>query len=203
MQQGLLYVAQTGGGPGERGVASGEAVMDPKVGPSALKAMQQGLRYVEQIGGVPVERCIASGEAVKGYIAALAKDVEAARLSVGESEAKQAPMLPVKALIATEIMVRGKDPRYLRAIAWLRMVGYWSGLRGDDGMGIVASSLIIGADGNLRGHASRTKVTGPGKAKVRREIFVAHDAYFLDPHWLVWVSIATSSSVSLRQICRV
>ena len=82
-------------------------------------------------------------------------------------------------------MVGKEFPVYHRACAWLKLVGHWSALRGDDLTWINAGSLKWDKKHGLQGVLRRSKTTGPGKRNVSRPVTVGAGAWLVDPGWLL------------------
>ena len=97
-------------------------------------------------------------------------------------------------LIALEMFVTNPEEKeYLRAIAWLRLVRVWSGLRSADTQGIATNRLHWSPERGLRGVLIETKTTGPGKKTLEVPFFVHAQATlahtnWLQVGWLIWKS---------------
>ncbi len=63
---------------------------------------------------------------------------------------KRSPQVPVAVLAAQEAVVMDTSlPQFQRGYAWLKCLGFWAGLRSDDGANIDPKSVAKGTCGGL------------------------------------------------------
>lgn len=73
---------------------------------------------------------------------------------------------------------------YARAYAWLKLIAFWTVLRGEDSTWIAAGSLKWDEKTGLQGLLAQSKTTGLDRKIKARTIQVSKEAYFLDPDWI-------------------
>ena len=115
-----------------------------------------------------------------------------AELGVGRPPVQRAWPMPIVFLVALELYVVSDRELYKRALAWVKLVKVWTGMRFDDTLGVVPSTFHWGPKG-LQAKLERTKTSGPGKRVGWLPIFVSVDAYLVEPRWLevgreIWAS---------------
>ena len=80
---------------------------------------------------------------------------------------KKAPQFLVCILIRWETyLLDDSKPVYLRAYAWLKLVTFWTVLRGEDSTWIIPDSISWTESSGLKASLAQTKTTGPSK-KIR------------------------------------
>ena len=80
---------------------------------------------------------------------------------------KQAPQLLASLLIKLEALVINEEkPTYHRAYAWLKLVCFWSALRGDDATWIKPKSLRYVKEFGMQGDPSQEN-RGPGQTYLK------------------------------------
>ena len=88
-------------------------------------------------------------------------------------------------LLRLEAAVVNADwPVYLRAHSWLKLVSFWTALRGEDSILMIPSSTAIDLEADFTAELRQTRTTGPGKRIKIRTIHVSHTAYIHDRTWL-------------------
>ncbi len=132
-----------------------------------------------ELGGVPENDQLSEHKLWKGIIGE-----SKARLQLGNTSIKKALPPTVAIMISLELFaVNFKGPLYLRAMAWLRLVRIWSGLRSKDSQGIAVDRLTLSGRG-LRGILVETKTTGPGRRTMEVPCFVHEEATLANVSWL-------------------
>ena len=81
-------------------------------------------------------------------------------------------------------VVNEELPHCVRSYAWLKLLTFWSVIRGEDSTWITFASLKMVADSHLSGVLSQTKTSGPSKKVKLRAFQVSTGAYMVDPDWL-------------------
>ena len=76
------------------------------------------------------------------------------------------------------------NPTYFRAYAWLKLVTFWSALRGDDSTWITPSSIFFTKVSGMTASLYQSKTTGPGKKSRSREICISQLAFLMEEEWL-------------------
>ena len=94
------------------------------------------------------------------------------------------PLFSIAMVLSLELMVMGSGPCYRRAMAWLRLVKVWAGLRGGDVQGIDPFRLVLNAQ-QMKGFLVVTKTTGPGKRVLEVPFFVHRQASLTGQDWLL------------------
>lgn len=149
-------------------------------GKTVPEAFLNTMAFMERVAGVP------SGERLSKHVA-VQRAVEqiTCQLETGAAPPRKARPQPLMLLIALELWVMETSvPRYCRALAWVKLVKFWTSSRSDDLAGLVPSSLQLNSRG-LCGMLQRTKTTGPGKKVKWLPIFVDIEASFAGVPWLV------------------
>ena len=136
------------------------------------------LQFMEKAGGIRAENQLSQHILWKGYI-----ESATASAQVGRTTVKRAPMFTTAMIISLEILVCSPGPRYRRAMAWLRLVKIWAGLRGGDCQGIDPDRLVLGGS-QLKGVLTVTKTTGPGKKVLEVGFYVHRHASYSGQDWL-------------------
>ena len=127
-------------------------------GKSVPDAFMSTLAYMEKAAGVPGTDLLCAHPLVKKSAAQISAQLE----SEAPPPRKARPQ-PLLLLIALELwVVKGDAPRFSRALAWAKLVKFWSSCRSDDLAGLIPSSMTLDRRG-LSAVLRRTKTTGPGK----------------------------------------
>ena len=99
---------------------------------SANKSLQNALGFLEEVGERPAEERLAKEPSINNAVLQLtarrAQLRTQAELENPKAE-KKAPQLLVAQRAALERTVVGAGPRYLRFLAWTKLVGHWCSLR--------------------------------------------------------------------------
>ena len=148
-------------------------------GKSVPDAFMSTLAYMEKAAGVPGTDLLCAHPLVKKSAAQISAQLE----SEAPPPRKARPQ-PLLLLIALELwVVKGDAPRFSRALAWAKLVKFWSSCRSDDLAGLIPSSMTLDRRG-LSAVLRRTKTTGPGKRVKWLPIFVDREASFSGAPWL-------------------
>ena len=149
-------------------------------GISTFERARYGVMYLEAAAGTAIPEMLSLSPALKSTIQELMLEKSSGGLRVK----KQAPQLLVHTLKRWEQLVVSEAPKFHRAYAWLKLVSFWSALRGDDATWLAASSVSITMEHGLQCVLRRTKTTGPGKKSPSRPVIVSNEAYFEEESWL-------------------
>jgi hypothetical protein len=147
-----------------------------KVGKTVPNTVTVTLKFMELAGGVKDK--LSEHPLWVGTAAAATANAQR-----GNTVTKRAPLFSTAMIISLELLVTGKGPRYRRALAWLRLVKVWAGLRGGDVQGIDPVRLVLGRL-QLKGILVVTKTTGPGKRVLEVPFFVHRQASLSGFDWL-------------------
>jgi hypothetical protein len=99
-------------------------------------------------------------------------EIQVAGASAPET-VRQAPSFTVSLVISMELAIFDEGiPKFLRGLAWIRLIKLWASLRVSDVQWVSPASLKIDHLG-LSGVLSRTKTTGMGKKMFSQPFFVS------------------------------
>ena len=144
-----------------------------------LKAILSAVSFVERAGGIPKNVMLSSQPLVLSLV-----NVRTAELEVGAPPTRQAVPFPLVLIISLELAVGDSSlPRYLRALAWCRLLKLWTSSRADDLQGASFDNMVITAEG-LRGYADRTKTSGAGRRVRFLPFFIARESWLVNKRWL-------------------
>ena len=137
------------------------------------------LGFVEKAGGIPAAERLSDMQLVKNTVNQCTAELEA-----GAEPKRQAPMLPIAAVVSLELMVVNQDAElFVRGFAFYKLLKLWTACRTSDLSGLNPSTLRLTSSG-LQGVLDRTKVSGPGKRIRYLPIFVSCHAFLAVPNWL-------------------
>ena len=144
-----------------------------------LRAILSAVSFVERAGGVPKNVMLSSQPLVLSLV-----NVRTAELEVGAPPTRQAVPFPLILIISLELAVGDNSlPRYLRALAWCRLLKLWTSSRADDLQGASFDNMVITAEG-LRGYFDRTKTSGAGRRVRFLPFFIARESWLVNRRWL-------------------
>ena len=144
-----------------------------------LKSVLASVALVEKAGGVSPDVRLSNSRAVLATV-----DTRSAELEQGAPETRRAPPLPLIMIASLELAVMDKQlQRYWRAFAWVRLFKVWTSSRTDDLLGVLPSSMHLGARG-LKGVFDRTKTSGAGRKVRWLPFFISTHAWIIEPDWL-------------------
>ena len=107
---------------------------DRNVGLSTFERARYAVLYLEAAAEIPAPKRIAESEGVKATIKELTMQAAGGRTY----HKKQAPQHIVKLLeVLEKVVVDEGLEKYTRAHAWLKLVTFWSVLRGEDSSWLV------------------------------------------------------------------
>jgi hypothetical protein len=151
-------------------------------GKTVLKAAVLSLRFLERACGLSPDERYGDSPEVSNLLKELEIQVACA---TGASSIRQAPSFTVSVVVALELAVCDADiPKYLRGLAWVRLIKLWASLRFSDVQWTSPASLVMDAQG-LTGTLSRTKTSGVGKSVLSQPFYVASDSWIASPTWLL------------------
>ena len=137
------------------------------------------LSFVEKAGGVPAAERLSDMQMVKNSV-----NQCTAELETGAEPKRQAPMLPVAAVVSLELLVVNEAAELcVRGFAFYKLLKLWTACRTSDLSGLNPSTLRLTSLG-LQGMLDRTKVSGPGKRIRYLPIFVSRRAFIAVSNWL-------------------
>ena len=140
--------------------------------------VSSALSFLESAGSVPAHLRVSESPFWKNAVA----NTEMT-LQQGAPDTQKAPALIPIVIIALELYVLSDQPKYKRALAWVRLVRTWTAMRSDDTRGLVPRTLTL-RDGILQGRLERTKSSGPGRIAKWLPIFVTEACFLAHPRWL-------------------
>ena len=144
-----------------------------------LRSILSAVSFVERAGGIPKDMMLSAQPPVLNLV-----NVRTAELEVGAPPTRQAVPIPLLLIISLELAVGDKGlPKYLRALAWCRLLKLWTSSRADDLQGASFDNMVIAQEG-LRGHFDRTKTSGAGRRVRFLPFFVSRDSWLVNDRWL-------------------
>ena len=173
------YFLLTTGQVWPRGVAAAleyvEVCAESPSGKGLALDFLNALTFMERGGGVAPADSLHRNELLITAVA----DVRGAETEDPRGRG-QAPRLPLSAAIALERLILTQDaPKFVRMMAWFKLIKLWGALRFDDHRGLVPRSVSLRENG-LHATLERTKTSGPGKTRQHLPLFVAKGATLLD-----------------------
>ncbi len=158
-----------------------ESRAEEPCGRTCIDAEVATLNYFEKAGEVPESDYITTLPEVRNAV----RDLNV-QLAQGEGRLrKKAPLVLKKIMVAWELMVMSEvSAKYIRGLAWYRLVSVWASMRFDDSRGLLSETMELNALG-LLASLGRTKTSGAGKRVETMEVVVSTQAYLAEPLWLV------------------
>ena len=163
---------------------------DEPCGPSVPESFVMAARFIEKRSGLPAVETFADAPLVK---AVLSRTIELLKGPAGPT--KRAPRIPCIVIEALEGLVMDLSAsRYLRGIAWIRLLKVWSSMRFSCHNYLSPSRLTL-FEGELFGTLKKTKTTGPSRRIKELPIHVSKSAYIRFASWLrvgfeLWQTLA-------------
>ena len=146
-------------------------------GHSVPLSILKTLMFMESSAEIPKPDQICSHPSVSNVMQEITRFLERA----SPTETRKANMYPVKVVVALEKSVMNTSrARFVRAMAWFKLVKIWGALRHSDAQGVDYSSMRFSHRG-LEATLVRTKTSGPGKAIKTLQLYVATDAWVQAP----------------------
>lgn len=142
-------------------------------------AFLAALSFVERVGGVQPCNRFSESLLLRNTVNQLTTDLERKAMPK-----RQAPMLPLSIIGATELAVSDASlPLYIRGFAFYKLLKLWTASRTNDLFGLNPGSLRLTEHG-LCGTLDRTKTSGPGKRVRFLPVFVSSRVFIMNPNWL-------------------
>ena len=125
---------------------------------SVPAAFLAALSFIEKVGAVRRTERLSEASLLRNTVNQLTADLESKA-----PPKRQAPMLPLSIIGATELAVSDNSlPTYTRGFAFYKLLKRWTASRTNDLFGLSPDSLRLSEHG-LQGTLDRTKCSGPGK----------------------------------------
>jgi hypothetical protein len=146
--------------------------------------------FIEKKSGLHSNQMFASDPIVKSVQSRITE-----QLRGPQGPSKRAPRFPSVLIEALEAMVLDEqETKYLRGVAWLRLVKVWGSLRYSCHSYISPSRLSM-FEGELYGTLKKTKTTGPSKRVRELPLHISKQAYVRFGSWLrvgfdLWLTLA-------------
>ena len=148
-------------------------------GRSVPAAFLATLAFFERAADIPVDHRLS-----RRSIITMAIEQLSSFLDMDAEPPRKARPQPFMLILALELWVLHEDAsRYSRALAWAKLVKFWSSSRCDDLLGLVPSTMELDSQG-LRALLGQTKSSGPGKKVRWLPVFVDVGASFSGLLWL-------------------
>ena len=143
-------------------------------------AFLAALSFIEKVGAVRCAERLSEDPLLRNTVNQLTADLESRA-----PPKRQAPMLPLSIIGATELAVSDTSlPTYTRGFAFYKLLKLWTASRTNDLFGLNPDSLRLSEFG-LQGTLDRTKCSGPGKRIRFLSIFISRRVFIMNPNWLV------------------
>ena len=143
-------------------------------------AFLAALSFIEKVGAVRRTERLSEASLLRNTVNQLTADLESKA-----PPKRQAPMLPLSIIGATELAVSDTSlPTYTRGFAFYKLLKLWTASRTNDLFGLSPDSLRLSEHG-LQGTLDRTKRSGPGKRIRFLPIFISRRVFVMNPNWLV------------------
>ena len=147
---------------------------------TAPAAFLAALSSIEKVGAVRCAERLSEDPLLRNTVNQLTADLESRA-----PPKRQAPMLPLSIIGATELAVSDTSlPTYTRGFAFYKLLKLWTASRTNDLFGLNPDSLRLSEFG-LQGTLDRTKCSGPGKRIRFLPIFISRRVFIMNPDWLV------------------
>ena len=152
-----------------------------RAGLTTFERARFAITYAEAAVGKEKEDRIGDSLSLKSTI----KELMLRMAGKSSGVTKKSPQMITCILFRWEAyLLNEENPTYMRAYAWLKLICFWTVLRGEDSTWITPSSISWKSTSGLKASLSQTKTTGPSKKVRSREIFVAAKAFLIDESWL-------------------
>jgi hypothetical protein len=148
------------------------------IGRSVPGDIAASLAFMEKVGAVAMGDRISTQDLWLANVAEIRM-----RCETNNTTVRRAPQYLIVMILSLELFVCSERPRYIRAVAWIKLVKVWASLRSDDVQGIDVRRLTLNTV-CLRGVLAQTKTTGAGKKTWVVPIFVYRQASFSGHDWV-------------------
>jgi len=165
-------------------------LVDEPCGASVPEAFLMAARFIEMKSGLAESEKFSSAPLVKAVVQRAAE-----KLRGPEGPTRRAPRIPAVVIEALEGLVMDFSAgKYVRGVAWLRLVKVWAAMRFSCHNYLSPSRLSL-HEGELYGTLKKTKTTGPSRRVRELPIHICRNAYIKYGSWLqtgfeLWLTLA-------------